>query len=199
MRRTPRSTVRLALYADVAGLGMLCAIGLGLGALHQPPIVGDWTGLVDVEGRPTQTLGLATQHKLVAYGYTACPAACPATLTKMHLVLDALGVHAPRVTPIFITLDPAHDTPVVLGAYVQRFDRRILALTGERLQLQRSADRLGVLPPADASPTTPDGGPNHAIRLYLLAPNDALLQSYTLEDATALISADLMRRLPPRG
>ena len=132
-RRLLSRGARIVWYTVAAGMGIAFAVGLGVGALKRPvaPVtVADFTGLVDGLGRTTDALGLGDHYKLVAYGYTACPEACPATLTKMHLVVAALGDDLHGLVPLFVTLDPEHDTPDVLTAYVQHFDPRIIGLTG---------------------------------------------------------------------
>lgn len=201
-RRLLSRGARIVWYTVAAGMGIAFAVGLGVGALKRPvaPVtVADFTGLVDGLGRTTDSLGLGDHYKLVAYGYTACPEACPATLTKMHLVVAALGDDLHGLVPLFVTLDPEHDTPDVLTAYVQHFDPRIIGLTGASARLQHSAALLGVLPTAGIAARTPDGGPNHAIRLYLLAPDNTLVRTYELDDPTSLVVADVGRRITPHG
>lgn len=192
--------VRAVLLAVVAAAGVWLALHLGLGPTASPaPVVANFDGLVDTGGRPFVTAQYTGRYKLLAYGYTSCPDACPATLTKLHAVLNSVADAAAPLLPLFVTLDPAHDTAEVLGAYVQHFDARIVGLTGDREQLQRSATRLNALPMDPAAAQTPDGGPNHAVRLYLLAPDNTLLRTYELTDPTPLIVSDVRRYLPTGG
>lgn len=190
--------MRPVLLIAVATLGVFVALHLGLGPAA-PTVTAQFDGLVDTAGRPFAALEANGRFKLVAYGYTACPDACPATLTKVHAVLGTLSADTAPITPVFITLDPAHDTADVLAAYVHHFDPRIVGLTGDLKQLQRSAAQLGALPTEPGSAQTPDGGPNHAVRLYLLSPQNVLLRTYELEDPTHLIASDVHRRLAPTG
>jgi protein SCO1/2 len=50
-----------------------------------------------------------------------------------------LGKDAEQVQTIFITLDPARDTPELIGKYVQHFDKRILGLRGTEQQTKQVA------------------------------------------------------------
>ena len=52
---------------------------------------------------------------LVYFGYTNCPDECPLTLQKMATALEKLGPLADKVAPLFITVDPARDTPARLA------------------------------------------------------------------------------------
>ena len=66
---------------------------------------------------------------VVFFGYTQCPDVCPTTLLELAQARQKLGAEAGRLQGIFITLDPARDTPEVLKAYVASFDESFIALT----------------------------------------------------------------------
>ena len=67
---------------------------------------------------------------LVHFGFTTDPDTTPAALQVMAAALDQLATKANDVAPIFITIDPARDTPEVLAPYLARIDRRLIGLTG---------------------------------------------------------------------
>lgn len=58
---------------------------------------------------------------LLFFGYTHCPDACPTTLFRAAQVMDILGRDAAQVQVLFVSLDPARDTPDVLKAYASAF------------------------------------------------------------------------------
>lgn len=64
------------------------------------------------------------------FGYTHCPDICAPTLTKLAAVRKALGPDAEKVQVLFITVDPKHDTPKQLAAFVPKFDPSFIGLTG---------------------------------------------------------------------
>ena len=64
----------------------------------------------------------------VFFGYTQCPDVCPTTLTEWVEIKRQLGADGDRLQGIFITVDPARDTPEVLKAYMGNFDPSFLAL-----------------------------------------------------------------------
>jgi protein SCO1/2 len=64
------------------------------------------------------------------FGYTNCPDICPATLFQLSNDLAALGKEADSLSVLFVSVDPARDSPAVLKEYLSSFDQRIVGLTG---------------------------------------------------------------------
>ncbi len=57
------------------------------------------------------------------FGYTHCPDVCPDTMARLMQVIGKLGPDAQQVRILFITVDPARDTPSALHDYVAAFRR----------------------------------------------------------------------------
>ena len=76
---------------------------------------------------------------MLYFGYTFCPDVCPTDLQQVARAMKLLGKRAKHVQPVFITLDPARDTPRLMGQYARAFDRRIVALRGTEAETQRIA------------------------------------------------------------
>lgn len=74
---------------------------------------------------------------LVFFGFTRCPDICPVTTATYAKILELLGDKASSVAPIFISVDPANDTPEVLKKYLANFDSRIIGLTGTDEQIKQ--------------------------------------------------------------
>lgn len=87
----------------------------------------DFAG-TDHRGRPV-TLAEPGGWRLILFGYTHCPDVCPVGLQAMTETLDALGPLGERLTPMFITVDPARDTPEQLSQYVSFFHPRLVGVT----------------------------------------------------------------------
>lgn len=80
----------------------------------------------------------AQQGKVVAifFGYTHCTDTCPDTLAKLSAAFRHAGATAADAEIAFVTIDPAHDTPARMRAYVKRFSgARIVGLTGTPAQI----------------------------------------------------------------
>lgn len=83
---------------------------------------------------------------LVYFGYTHCPDVCPETMARLMQVLEKLPAdEAKQVRILFISVDPARDTPQALHAYVAAFDaEHIRGLTGTDAQVESLAKRYRV-------------------------------------------------------
>lgn len=62
------------------------------------------------------------------FGYTDCPDFCPTTLAEIHRAMRILGPQADKVQVLFVTVDPARDTALILKQYAPAFDPRFLGL-----------------------------------------------------------------------
>lgn len=67
---------------------------------------------------------------LLYFGYTHCPDVCPLTLAQLHVVMQRLGPLADDVRILFVSVDPARDTPKIMHAYVKAFDSHAIGLAG---------------------------------------------------------------------
>lgn len=78
------------------------------------------------------------------FGYTHCPDVCPTTLGELGITLKRLGPDAGKVQVLFVTLDPARDTPAVLAQYVPSFNQTFLGLTGTDEEIAQAAKSFKV-------------------------------------------------------
>jgi protein SCO1 len=82
---------------------------------------------------------------LLFFGYTHCPDVCVTVLADVAQALNRLAPEErDSVQMIFITTDPARDTPPVIGKYLERFDPSFLGLTGDLTTIKSVATRVGV-------------------------------------------------------
>ncbi len=93
----------------------------------------------------THLLESNARTTLVFFGYTHCPDACPIALASLGRAYRLLGATArARTRIVFVTVDPARDTPTVIGRYARTFDSHIVALTGDATTLAGVRDAFGV-------------------------------------------------------
>ncbi|MFM2404991.1 MAG: hypothetical protein RL223_2871 [Pseudomonadota bacterium] len=86
--------------------------------------------LSDGDGRRRSLAEFKGKVVVVFFGFTQCPDVCPTTMGELAEVKRALGADGARVQGIFVSVDPARDTPEVLKAYVANFGPDMLGLRG---------------------------------------------------------------------
>ena len=157
--------------------------------------VGGPYALVDENGEQVSEKTYQGQYKLVFFGFTFCPDVCPAELQKMAKVLEALGPRAERITPLFITVDPARDTPEVMKEYTDQFDARIIGLTGTEDQIDLMEKNFRVFAAKAEDENLSEYTMNHSSFTYLMGPQDEFLGLYRSEDDAIDIAADIEKKL----
>lgn len=117
-----------------------------------PPLAGAKIGgpftLTDQNGATVSDKQYAGKYRLVFFGYTYCPDVCPTTLQQLMSGFAKFEAKAPdragKVQPIFITVDPARDTPAAMKSYVAAFHPRLIGLTGSEAQVAEVAKAFAV-------------------------------------------------------
>jgi len=154
-------------FRALAGLSLLLAVPLLAGChreADQPPLQGARMGghftLTDQDGRRVTDTQFAGKYRLVYFGYSFCPDVCPTDLALIGAGLRRFeardAARAAKVQPIFISVDPARDTPAALKRYVAAFHPRLIGLTGSEAEIARVAREYAVYyhaqPPAPGAP-----------------------------------------------
>lgn len=93
--------------------------------------------LTDHAGKRRALVDFKGKAVVVFFGYTQCPDVCPTTMAEMASMMKELGSQANKVQVLFVTLDPARDTPQLLSHYVPAFDTRFLGLTGSQAEIDK--------------------------------------------------------------
>ncbi len=124
------------------------------GGLVAPPLPKPRFVLTDTSGAPfdfwNRTLGSVT---LLFFGYTYCPDQCPMHMANIGVALKKLpsGI-ADQVQLVFVTTDPARDTPVQLRRWLDNFDKHFVGLTGTEAVLEAVQKTAGVPPTHKTEP-----------------------------------------------
>ncbi len=81
--------------------------------------------LFDLGDRPTDEV------TVLFFGYTHCPDLCPTTMADLARARDMLAQEVrDQVQVVFVTEDPARDTPQLLREWLDRFDPAFTGLVG---------------------------------------------------------------------
>ena len=101
--------------------------------------IGGAFALTDQNGIRRSQTDFAGRPMLIYFGFTYCPDVCPTALDIMGGALDALqqrdAIAYERLQPVFISVDPARDTPPVLRDYLAYFHPRLSGLTGSQADI----------------------------------------------------------------
>jgi len=110
--------------------------------LYDSALTGEFD-LVDSTGAQVTNADFAGKYQLIYFGYAYCPDICPFDMTRMMRGFDLFAEANPDlaedVQPIFITIDPARDTPEKVGEYTSAFSDRLIGLTGSPEQIEAAA------------------------------------------------------------
>ncbi|MFP4273673.1 MAG: SCO family protein [Paracoccaceae bacterium] len=113
-----------------------CRTGQVAGGAGQ--IGGDFT-LVDAQGETVTSDEVLTEPSLLYFGYTFCPDVCPLDTARNVAAVEILEERGQMVTPVFISVDPARDTPEVVGDFAANLHPRMIGLTGSEEQVQEAS------------------------------------------------------------
>jgi protein SCO1/2 len=86
--------------------------------------------LVDAAGRTVTDAEVIDRPTLIYFGYTFCPDFCPTDAANMAAAHDLLQERGVDANIVFVTVDPARDTPDVVGAFARNLHPRMVGLTG---------------------------------------------------------------------
>ena len=126
--------------------------------------------LVDETGQPVDQHVLDGRWSAVFFGYTNCPDTCPATLQALNAAGQQLGGARRRFQVVFISVDPARDTPAEMRLYdtSQGYPAEgLLGLTGTPAQVASVAGAYHAFYKAG---TGPNYAVQHSAAVYLMDP-----------------------------
>lgn len=185
----------------LAGALALAACSPAPVAPARPPLEGARIGgpfaLTDQNGRAVTDRAFAGRYRIMYFGYTFCPDVCPTDVQAIGAALRSVEKSDPaiaaKIVPIFVTVDPARDTPAVLKAFVSAFHPRMVGLTGSAKQIERVKKAFAIFSAkGDASP---GGGylVNHSRQTYLMDPDGKPIALLPQEEGPQAVADELKR------
>ncbi|WP_338242959.1 SCO family protein [Aurantiacibacter hainanensis] len=162
--------------------------------LYGSALTGEYA-LVDSSGQPVSSSDFAGKYQLVYFGYAYCPDVCPFDVQRMMRGYDRFAEENPGladdVQPIFITIDPARDTPEKVGEYTQAFSEDLIGLTGSPEQIEAAASAFF----AHYAKTDPDAEADylmdHSRTGYLVDPEGEPMALIPVEESAEAVAAEL--------
>lgn len=161
--------------------------------LQGAPIGGPFT-LSDKDGQPVTSDRFKGKYRIVYFGYTFCPDACPMDVGVMMQGFNRFArdhaALADQVQPIFITVDPARDTPARVGEFAAAFSPRLIGLTGTPEQVGAAVKAFKVY--AARGKDTPGGYlMDHSRQAYLMDRDGRPLAALPVDKGPDAVAADL--------
>lgn len=163
-----------------------------------PPLAGAAIGgpftLVDKDGKTVRWSDFKGFYRIVYFGYTFCPDACPTDVAVAMRGLDAFAKSHPkeadRIRPIFISIDPARDTPKVVGEFAAAFSPRLIGLTGTPAQVDQAAKAFAAYY-ARGKETSGGYLMDHSRIAYLMGPDGQPISMLPVDKGPQAVAEDL--------
>lgn len=135
---------------------------------------------------------LMGRWSMLFFGYTQCPDICPTALTLMAEMAKRLPP-AERPQVVFISVDPARDTPELLAAYMPSFDASFVGAAGTDAALAALVKHLGVM--YERHPETQPGiyTVDHTAGMFLIDPQARLKAVFSPPHDLEAMLADYRR------
>lgn len=134
--------------------------------------------LINQEGKTVTDADFRGKYLLVYFGYTYCPDLCPTGLQSIAHALDQLGNDAEKALPLYITIDPARDTPAKLKHYVESFHSEIIGLTGSPEQIAAVARSYQAYYAKGEQVDEHDYLMDHSSLIYLMGPDGKFITTF---------------------
>ncbi|MBD8619542.1 SCO family protein [Sphingomonas sp. CFBP 13728] len=167
----------------------------------KPPLEGARIGgaftLTDQNGKTVTEQAFAGKYRIMYFGYTFCPDVCPTDVQAIGAAVKRLEASDPslaaKIVPVFVTVDPARDTPAVLKQFVSAFHPRMVGLTGTDAQIAKIKTEYAVY--SSKGDASPGGGylVNHSRQAYLMDPDGKPLALLPQEQGPDAVVTEIKR------
>lgn len=166
-----------------------------------PPLAGATIGgpfnLVDQNGRPFGDRDLKGHYVLMYFGYSFCPDVCPTDLARLMQGLKLFeakdAARAAKVQPVFITIDPARDTPAVVKQFASAFHPRLIGLTGSQQAVDQAMKSYRIYARKSGPDGTQDYLMDHSANGYLFDTEGRPMMLFAQSDTPQAIADELDR------
>lgn len=150
--------------------------------------------LTDKDGKRVTWDQFKGKYRIVYFGYTFCPDACPMDMSILIRGFTQFAKDHPQqaaeVQPIFITIDPARDTPARVGEFTAAFSPKLIGLTGTQAEVDVAVKAFKAV--AARGKDTPGGYlMDHSRMAYLMGKDGEPLAALPVDKNPEAVAADL--------
>ncbi len=141
-------------------------------------VIGGPFTLVSETGETVTDADVITEPSLLYFGYTFCPDVCPLDTVRNAEAVDILETRGLQSQPVFISVDPARDTPEVVDRFTANIHPRMLGLTGTLEQTDAAADAYRVYYRINQDDDDPYYLVDHSAFTYLVLPEHGFVEFF---------------------
>ncbi len=151
--------------------------------------------LTDQNGHRVSEALLKGHWSAVFFGYVSCPDICPATMQTLGGAQTKLGPDGARLQSVFISVDPARDTPAQLKAWLDQpgFPKPVVALTGSPAEIAAVARAYRVYYAKENKDK--DYQVAHSAAIYLMDPQGRFAAPLSYEQGPAKLAEDIAKAM----
>jgi protein SCO1/2 len=114
------------------------------GGVFDPPRPAPAFALPASSGASVKLADYRGKVVVLEFGFSHCPAVCPVSLASLAGAKQQLGARGKDVQVLFITVDPARDTPERLRSWLAQFDPSFVGITGSEAQIGQLLKDYGI-------------------------------------------------------
>jgi len=165
------------------------------GVAFDPPEPAPAVQLTRANGTPFEFAHANGAITVLFFGFTHCPDLCPLTLAEWAKAKRALGSAADRVRFVFISVDPARDTPAIAQQYASQFDASFIGLSGDSASVARVEQAFHVSSAREEVKSPTDYSMSHAGQAFVIDQHGKLRLLYEPGTPYTYLVADIKRLL----
>lgn len=187
--RSPRRFLALVLVL-LAFLAVACQRAPEFkGTLNPEPAPAPDFVLTGAAGQPVSLSNFSGDVVLLYFGYTFCPDVCPATMSDLRRVQEAVASEGLQV--VFVSVDPARDTPEIAHAYAAGFHPAFVGLSGTPEAIAAAADGWGIFYETGEPDESGNYAVDHTARVFVVDKAGRYRLSYAFATPPEDIAADV--------
>jgi len=185
----------------VTGCGASSALSGGshqmVGTVLDPPFEVNGAALLDGSSSPYSLVEDTDKDlTLVFFGYTHCPDICGIVMSTLASSMTRLSdAERDGVEVVFVTTDPARDTPEVAAGYATNYDADFVGVSGDLPTIIEVAKPLGIA--VEQGKKLPSGGyeVTHGTQVVAIDADDEGIAYWNAEVSSSQLAADIQHLL----
>ncbi|KZX91490.1 electron transporter [Erythrobacter sp. HI0019] len=166
---------------------------------EQSPLAGAAIGaeftLTGEDGDPVSWSDFDGQYRTLYFGYTYCPDVCPVDTQRAMAGLKAFEQANPelgaQIQPLFVSVDPARDTPAVLAEFTDSFHPRLIGMTGTKEQIDAVTEAFAAVYSIEEPNEAGGYLVGHTNITYLFGPDGEPLAMLPTDQGPEAVAAEL--------